>query len=180
MNDLPFRVKIDFNEQAIRKQQITYFNRLWLKKTPEYIKYLLLLIGFIYMLDSFRGRFFTLLEYFHFVKIYILIYMLIMLAFYIYQRIELKNKLNHLIKNEKSLDGNHTIIEFGEEYLRFETKNYDIKYNWNLISYIIEKNSIIIYIKMIAPFEYLIDKEETPKYDAIAEIIKAKSKKYKA
>lgn len=30
---------------------------------------------------------------------------------------------------------------------------------------------------MIVPFEYLIDKEETPQYDAIVAIIKAKSKK---
>lgn len=132
------------------------------------------------MLDDFRGRFYTILDYFNFIKNYIILYVLILLSFYIYQRLHLNVQLKKLIEDAQIQHENQTIIEFAEEYLRLKTSDYDLKYNWNLITYHLQKNSIIIRIYMNSPFDYLLNMEETLHYDAVVDIIKSKSKlKYK-
>ena len=179
MLETHLQVEIDFDEKTVRKQQIRHFNRMWIKKIPNYLKFIFFILIFIYFIDSFRGRFNNIQEFWIFSKFYVLVNSAFIIVLYIYQRIEFQNLLNSFIKKTIEQNETSTTIELADEYLRLCTINYDIKYNWNLIQYEIVKNTLYIHIQMPTPFQFIIDRIETGEYDTIIEIVKVKSKVYK-
>ena len=177
--ELPLKIIIPFNEKIMRSQLDFNFNYLWKKRIITYIKVFLILAIAIYFLDSFQERYHTILEYFDFLNFYFIIYFAFLFLYFIYNKLNYKDKVTKAIKEQVELGNTETIFEFTENHLIIKCNSFDIKCIWSQTSYHLFQNRLFLNFKIGAPISYIIDNNETSEYDKIVKILKEKSTKAK-
>ena len=90
------------------------------------------------------------------------------------------NKINHSKLIEKHLsefkkqDDLSTLFMFDDQNFSIKTEQYDIRCVWEKVSYQSYKKTIYIYLEIGNKFTYILDEDESPKFNEIMDFMKNK------
>jgi hypothetical protein len=168
------QVFINFDEKITKRQLEKYYFYSWKKKLPILLKNFFFIVLFLSIVDSIFKSDRSRIDFLKFLGIFLVIFSVLYLFIFLFNKANYISKLN---KHIAELKGFNPVSElyFDENSFYIKSEQYDIRSIWKYVSYEVSGKTVYITVQMGTPFTYIINEDETDKYQNIIDFLKKKS-----
>ncbi|MCY0978787.1 hypothetical protein PGH12_10125 [Chryseobacterium wangxinyae] len=170
----PLQIFITFDEKIAKRQMEKYFFHSWKKKLPTLIKNFFFIVLFLSIIDSIFKSDRSRIDFLRFIGIFVVIFCLIYLSIFLFNKANYNSKIQKHIAELKEFNP-ITELYLDENSFYIRSEQYDIRSIWKYVSYEVSGKAIYITAQMGSPFTYIVNQEETDKYQNIIDFLKNKS-----
>lgn len=168
------QVFIKFDEKITKRQLEKYFFYSWKKKLPTLLKNFFFIVLFLSIVDSIFKSDRSRIDFLEFLGIFLVIFCVLYLFIFLFNKANYISKINKHISELKEFSPISELY-FDEDSFYIKSEQYDIRSIWKNVSYEVSGKNVYITVQMGTPFTYIVNEEETDKYQNIIDFLKKKS-----